>query len=283
MDRRALVARSTLAGLDARRLTIAAAVGVACLLAGPHATTLLCALLSEFALREFLMRLPTRPADRRAISAAFVVALPLQYALVWVGRAELLWMVPAFYAAIVLTAAAMSAPRGEHAMRRAAGIALAVATTVCGLSHAAALATLALPGADLRHGALLAWLLLVALLADALQDACDERIGRHPIAPAACPGKTWEGLAAGAALACAAGAALHGFTPFEARQAAVLALAVVLAGNGGRLLLAAADRRLGTRARAAGVGARNGVLARLDAIAFSAPAFFFLVRFLFQA
>lgn len=255
-------------------------VALPCVLLGPHATTLLCALLSELALRDFLMRAPTRAADRTAISAAFLVALPLQYALAWIGHAGLFAAFLPVYGGIVLAAMAAFAQDREHLLARVATLQFAVMVFVFGLSHVAALATLRLPGFDAHHGALLAWFLLVALLADELRAACGKWFGKHAIAPALGLDTSWEGLAGGAVLACGAGVAAHRLTPFAPAQAAVLAAAVVLAGLLGRLALATAGRMLGIKARGAG---HAGVLDRVDAVVFAAPVFFHLVRFWFAA
>jgi phosphatidate cytidylyltransferase len=257
------------------------AVAVPCVLLGPHATTILYALLSELALREFLLHADLRPADRPAVGAAFLVALPLQYALVWIGWYGLFAVFLPVYGCFVLAALTTVAQDSERFLERVARLQFGVMTCIYGLSHAAALAILDIPGSRPGNAALLVWFLLVAQLSDVLQYICGKLFGRHAVAPVLSPNKTWEGLVGGAALACAVGTALHRFTPFEAWQAAALALVIVVAGFFGGLVLSAIKRSIGVKDWGSSIPGHGGVLDRLDSVAFSAPIFFHLVRFWF--
>src|SRR6185295_17883201 len=55
----------------------------AALLTGGVGSVILFALVSFFALREFVTLAPTRPGDHRTLFWAFFVVVPLQYFLVW--------------------------------------------------------------------------------------------------------------------------------------------------------------------------------------------------------
>jgi len=259
------------------------AVAIPCVLLGPHATTLLYALLSELALREFLRHAGLRPGDRPAVAAAFVVALPLQYALVWIGWYGLFAVFLPVYGSFALAAMTTVAQDSERFLERVARLQFGVMVCIYGLSHAAALAMLDIPGYDTHQGTLLVWFLLVVQLSDVLQYVCGKLFGRHAVAPVLSPNKTWEGLVGGGALACAIGTALHGFTPFAPWQAAGLALVIVLAGFFGGLVLSAIKRSLGVKDWGASIPGHGGVLDRLDSVAFSAPIFFHLVRYWFTA
>jgi len=82
-------------------------------------------------------------------------------------------------------------------------------------------------------------------------------------------------------LANGLGAALHGFTPFDVRQAALLSLAIVIGGFVGGLVLSAVKRSLNAKDWGSSIPGHGGVLDRLDSIAFSAPIFFHLTRYWF--
>jgi len=259
------------------------AVAVPCVLLGPHATTLLYAALSALALREFLSHAGLHPADRPAVAAAFAIGLPLQYALVWVGWYGLFAVFLPVYGCFVLAAVTTVGQDSDHFLERVARLQFGVMTCVYGLSHAAALAMLEIPGSRPGNAALLVWFLLVAQLSDVLQYICGKLFGRRAVAPVLSPNKTWEGLVGGGALACTVGLALHGFTPFAAWQAGALALVVVVAGFFGGLVLSAIKRSLGVKDWGSSIPGHGGVLDRLDSIAFSAPIFFHLVRFWFAS
>jgi phosphatidate cytidylyltransferase len=275
------VVRNLVQRIDAWWLMVA--VAVPCVLLGPHATTILYALLSAFALREFLAHAEPRPADRPAVAAAFVVGLPLQYALVWIGWYGLFAVFLPVYGCFVLAAMTTVGQDSERFLERVARLQFGVMTCVYGLSHAAALAMLEIPGAPPGNAALLVWFLLVAQLSDVLQYICGKLFGRRAVAPVLSPNKTWEGLVGGGALACIVGMALHRFTPFAAWQAGALALVVVAAGFFGGLILSAVKRSVGVKDWGSSIPGHGGVLDRLDSIAFSAPIFFHLVRFWFAS
>ena len=259
------------------------AVALPCVLIGPHATTLLYAVLSGLALREFLAQASLHPADRPAVAAAFLVALPLQYALVWIGWYGLFAVFLPVYGCFALAAMTTVGQDSERFLERVARLQFGVMACIYGLSHAAALAILDIPNAGRGNAALLVWFLLVAQLSDVLQYVCGKLFGHHAVAPVLSPNKTWEGLVGGGALACAVGAALHPFTPFDAWQAAALALVVVTAGFFGGLVLSAMKRSLGIKDWGSSIPGHGGVLDRLDSVAFSAPIFFHLVRFWFAS
>ena len=257
-------------------------VALPCVLLGAHATTLLYALLSGLALREFLKHAGLHEADRPAVAATFLVALPMQYALVWVGWYGLFAVFLPVYGCFVLAAMTTIGQDSEHFLERIARLQFGVMTCLYGLSHTAALAMLDIPGVARGNAALLVWFLLVAQLSDVLQYVCGKLFGRHAVAPVLSPNKTWEGLLGGGTLACAVGASLHGFTPFATWQAAALALAIVVVGFFGGLVLSAMKRSLGIKDWGRSIPGHGGVLDRLDSVAFSAPIFFHLVRFWFS-
>src|SRR5262245_27202701 len=77
--------RATVDNLNARVYAwwvMIGVLGVAVWL-GLKAVIILFAIISFFALREFLTLTPTRRGDHRAIIASFFLALPGQYALIW--------------------------------------------------------------------------------------------------------------------------------------------------------------------------------------------------------
>ena len=275
------VVRNLVQRIDAWWLMVA--VAIPCVLLGPHATTVLYALLSGLALREFLRHAGLHRADRPAAIAALAVALPLQYTLVWIGWYGLFAVFLPVYGCFVLAAVATIGQDSDRFLERVARLQFGVMTCLYGLSHAAALAMLDIPGAGRGNAALLVWFLLVAQLSDVLQYCCGKLFGRRAVAPVLSPHKTWEGLVGGGTLACAVGASLHGFTPFLAWQAAALALIVVVAGFFGGLVLSAMKRSLGIKDWGSSIPGHGGVLDRLDSVAFSAPIFFHLVRFWFAA
>nr|WP_236589431.1 phosphatidate cytidylyltransferase [Ramlibacter aurantiacus] len=222
-------------------------VAVPLLAMGRIATTSLFALMSFMTLREFVSLTPTRRGDRLAMFLAFFVAIPFQYALTGAGWYGLFAVMLPVYGFFLLAAVSTFDGDTQHFLERVAKIQWAVIVCVYGVSHAPALLFLDIPGYDSGSGALLLYYLLIVQMSDVLQYVCGKLFGRHKVAPVLSPNKTWEGLLGGGALATALGAALHPFTPYSMEQAALMALAVVVTGFFGGLVLSAVKRSLGAK------------------------------------
>src|SRR6266404_1554458 len=104
--------------------------------------------------------------------------------------------------------------------------------------------------------------------------------GRHKLAPSLSPGKTWEGFVAGSL----AGIFVSFIALYDTRhtylsswQAAVLGLVVVLAAAAGDLFESMLKRDMEVKDTGRLLGGHGGMLDRLDALLFAAPAAYFLV------
>jgi phosphatidate cytidylyltransferase len=147
------------------------------------------------------------------------------------------------------------------------------------LSHVPALMTLSIPGYEGRNLLLIAFLVLVVQGSDVLQYIWGKLLGKHKVAPALSPSKTWEGLIGGVASATVLGAALHGITPFTPLEAALVALVICLMGFFGGLVMSAIKRDRGVKDWGSMIEGHGGILDRLDSVVFAAPIFFHLVRY----
>jgi len=104
--------------------------------------------------------------------------------------------------------------------------------------------------------------------------------GRHKLAPRLSPKKTWEGLLAGTA----AGIFVSFIALYDTRghyltswQAVVLGVVVVIAAVIGDLFESALKRDLEVKDTGNLLGGHGGVLDRIDALLFAAPAAYFVV------
>lgn len=150
---------------------------------------------------------------------------------------------------------------------------LGVAWIALGLAHLLLLRDLP------EHGRLAIFTVLLAVFADdTVAYLVGRLVGRHKLAPAMSPGKTWEGFIAGTAAAVAvAFFALYdqGFLSIPASLA--LGGAIALAGAAGDLFESALKRDLQVKDSGRLLGGHGGVLDRIDALLFAAPAAFYVV------
>jgi len=125
---------------------------------------------------------------------------------------------------------------------------------------------------------LMVFLVLIAQASDVFQFLCGKAFGRHRLAPAISPHKTVEGLLGGVLLSSALGALVYWLTPFPRPVAALLAIAITLAGTTGGLILSAMKRRRGIKDWGQMIQGHGGVLDRADSVLLSAPLVYYLLR-----
>jgi phosphatidate cytidylyltransferase len=235
--------------------------------------------ISFYALREFITLLNTRRADHPAIAAAFFVALPVQYALVWSGWYGLFAVFIPVYAFLLLPILSCLGGDTQRFLERTSKVQWGLMVSVYCISHVPALVMLDIPGFEGRNLLLIAFLVIVVQGSDVLQYVWGKLLGKHKVAPELSPSKTWEGLIGGVASATLLGAALHGITPFGVWQAAGLSLVLCLMGFLGGLVMSAIKRDRGVKDWGTLIEGHGGMLDRLDSVVFAAPVFFHLVRY----
>jgi len=250
----------------------------------PAATVALFALISFWALREFITLTPTRPSDHRALFWVFFLCTPLQFLLVGLKWYSLFSIFIPVYAFLLIPARIAMAGDCRRFLERTAKIQAGLLICVYCLSYAPALlTTLALPdespGANAR---LLFFFVLIVQLSDALQYAWAHVPSKHVIVPTVSPTRTWEGLLGGTASVAMIGALLWWATPFKVWEAAGMSAITALMGFAGGLTLSAIKRDRGVKDYGTLVPGHGGVLDRIDSLCFAAPVFFHVARWLFS-
>ncbi len=136
-----------------------------------------------------------------------------------------------------------------------------------------------------EHGRLAAFTVLLAVFADDTAAYGAGRLfGRHKLAPALSPGKTWEGFFAGTAVAIAVVFfALYETGFMDGWHSVVLGGAIALAGAAGDLFESALKRDLDVKDSGHMLGGHGGMLDRIDATLFAVVAAFYVVLAFGQA
>jgi phosphatidate cytidylyltransferase len=253
-------------------------IGIA-FLAGRAGVILLFAFCSFAALREFVTLINTKRADHWALAAAFFVALPVQYYLLWAEQYGIYSIFIPVYAFLFMPIIAVLRGDTERFLVRIAEVQWALMICVFCASHVPALLTLHIPGYEGRNVLLIAFLVIVVQLSDVLQYVWGKLFGKTRIAPRLSPSKTVEGFAGGVISASLIGAALWWVTPFTPLQAGLLAFVITLMGFFGGLVMSAIKRDRGVKDWGHLIEGHGGLIDRLDSVVFSAPVFFHLVRY----
>jgi len=261
---------------------IMVAILLGTLASGPGGATVVFALISFLALREFITATPTRHADYHSLFAAFFLVLPYQYWLVhtrWHGMFTI--MIPV-YAFVVLPI--LMALRGDATdfLERAARTQWGLMVCVYFISHIPMLLHLPFPPLPMGNEGLVLFLVIVVQGSDVLQYVWGKLCGRRPVAPALSPRKTWEGLIGGVLSASALGAGLHWLTPCNPWQAFVMALILCFLGFFGGLVMSAIKRARGIKDWGTLIEGHGGMMDRMDSLCFSAPLYFHLLSWYFR-
>jgi phosphatidate cytidylyltransferase len=257
-------------------MAIVFAVAIA---AGPGGATILFALLSFLAFREFITLTPSALGDHRALFWAFFVVIPVQYWLVWTRWYGLFSIFIPVYAFLWTAMRIALAGDARDFLVRTARIQWGLMVCVFFVSHAPMLLTLQVPGFEGRGALLLLFLVLVAQSSDVFQYVWGKLCGRRKIAPVLSPNKTVEGLVGGALTASALGAALWRITPFTWWQAGLLSLLITAMGFFGGLVMSAIKRDRGVKDYGSSLPGHGGIMDRIDSLCFAAPVFFHVVRY----
>jgi phosphatidate cytidylyltransferase len=230
----------------------------------------LVAVAAVVAVHEFVtMARPLRPLA----PAAYIGTV---LALIGAEKGGVTWMLAGFLTcflvgfalnAISTTRAAATAAIGSTVMG-AAWIGL-------GLGH-----LILLRGTHVQPRLLAFTVLLTVFAADTFAYFGGRIFGRHKMAPALSPGKTWEGFAVGSIV----GIFVSFVALYQDRdhyltmwQAVVLGLVVVLAAAAGDLFESMLKRDMQVKDTGSLLGGHGGVLDRVDALLFASAAAFYLV------
>jgi phosphatidate cytidylyltransferase len=257
-----------------------AAVFFAALLVDSRLSLVFFALLSFWALKEYVTLLETRPADHRALFWAFV-AVPAQYVLAGVGWYGMFVLFIPVYMFLFLPIRLVLAGEPRGFVRSASQLQWGLMAFVFGLSHLGNLLRFADPrlGAGVNGRTLVLFLVFVTEMSDVLQYVWGKLLGRTKILPTISPNKTWEGFVGGVLSASALSLTIRFLTPFPVWETLVVSLLIGVVGFFGGAVMSAVKRDLGTKDFGSIIPGHGGVLDRVDSLCYSAPVFFHYVRF----
>jgi phosphatidate cytidylyltransferase len=252
---------------------------------GAVAATLLFAVVSFLALREFITLTHTRRGDHRALLAVFFVVVPLQYLLVGRSAFNLFTVFIPVYAFVALPVLAALGNDATRFLERTAKIQWGTMVCVYGMSHTPALLLLSFKGYEERGAFLVLYLVLVVASAQIVQEIASRRVRRRPVARQISRSFSWRVWLIGALVGALVGGLLYWVTPFKPAQSFLIGFVAAGCGTLGELVMKALKRDAGVRRwgnRAAVTGA-VGLLDRVAPLCFAAPVFFHSLRVYFSA
>jgi phosphatidate cytidylyltransferase len=253
-------------------------------MSGPVGATLVVALFSFLALREFITLVHTRRGDHRSLLLAFFAVLPLQFIFVGTRSFDLFSVFIPVYVFLTIPVVSALAGDPQRFLERNAVIQWGIMVCVYGFSHLPALLLLELPRHAGRGAFLLFFMVVVTAFAQIAQELASRRMRRRPLARHIDRSFSWRSWLAGMLAAALLGAALWWITPFDAPRAAAMAALAGGTGTLGEFVMRALKKDAGVRfwGNRSSVTGAVGLLDRVAPLCFAAPVFFHSVRWFFR-
>ena len=131
---------------------------------------------------------------------------------------------------------------------------------------------------------LLSFFFLILMGADTGAYYVGRAIGKHKLAPAISPGKTWEGVAGGVVVGLVLATVAHFwfFPELPLKWTLPLAAVMIVLGILGDLTESALKRAAGAKDAAKILPGHGGALDRLDSLLFNAPLIYYFAHFYFS-
>lgn len=256
---------------------VMAAVFLGAVAVHPAVSLVFFALMSFWALKEYVTLLKTRPQDHATLFWAFA-SVPAQYWLVHIKWYGVFIIFIPVYMFLLLPVTLVLARETKGFVASASQIHWGLMAFVFGLSHLGYLLQLpALPVGAADGRALVLFVVFVVEMSDVLQYMWGKLLGRHKVLPSVSPNKTWEGLVGGVLSAALLALPLRFLTPFSPLETVLVALGVCIAGFLGGAVMSAVKRDFGVKDFGALIPGHGGMLDRVDSLCWSVPLFFHYV------
>ncbi|MCG3194777.1 MAG: hypothetical protein DIJKHBIC_04044 [Thermoanaerobaculia bacterium] len=249
------------------------------LLGGNKALIVFFALISFWALKEFITLLPTRPADHGALVLAFL-SIPIQYYWIWTGWYGMFIIFIPVYMFLALPIRLVLSGETSGFVASASQLQWGLMAFVFGLSHLCYLSTFPdFAGTKADGRTVVLFLVFVVEISDVLQYIWGKTLGRHKVIPLVSPNKTWEGLVGGVISASALSLVIRFLTPFALWECVAVALLITVVGFFGGAVMSAVKRDYGVKDFSSLIPGHGGVLDRLDSLCWAAPVFLHYIRY----
>lgn len=253
-------------------------------ISGPLGATLLFALFSFLALREFITLVHTERSDHRTLIVAFFVLLPIQYMICGTRFFDLFTVFLPVYGFLVLPIVSALAGDPRRFLERNAKIQWGVMVCVYGLSHAPALLLLDIPGNTGRGAFLLFFLVMVVAASQIAQEIATRALRRRPVARQISRSYSMRAWWIGTLTGALAGLLLYWITPFKAGQALAMAFLTAGAAGFGGLVMKALKKDAGVLywGNRSSITGAVGLLDRIAVLCFAAPVLFHSARWYYR-
>jgi phosphatidate cytidylyltransferase len=259
---------------------VMAAVFLGAVTSSRTSAILLIALLSFWAMKEFITLIDTRRADHGALLWSFLT-IPVQYYWIRVGWYGMFIIFVPVYMFLALSFRLVFAGETAGFVASASRIQWGLMAFVFGLSHLAFLAVMPAMAPHVSGRTLLLFVACVVEISDVCQYVWGKTMGRHKVMPSVSPNKTWEGLIGGVLSACLLSLSIRFLTPFTPAACLGFSLLICSCGFLGGAVMSAVKRDLGVKDFGDAIPGHGGVLDRIDSLCYAGPVFLHVFRYVY--
>lgn len=239
------------------------------------------AFISFLTFREFVALTPTKVSDHWALVVSFYIVIPLQYLLIGLDQYLLFTLFIPVYLFLLLPVLMSIGHDNELFLERVAKIQWGLMLSVYCVSHAPALMNFEIVRFGSSASLMLLFFLLIVFIGDLFVVMASSFFGGKTLRDN--PHKTMKGIAVGGFAAILLGYALFWMTPFRTWQALIMAIAIVVCGALGDIVMASIKRSLGSRFMDGDKYLGRGTLERLAPLMFAAPVYYHITQNYFNA
>ncbi|EPC7892083.1 phosphatidate cytidylyltransferase, partial [Escherichia coli] len=205
--------------------------------------------------------------------------IPLNYLLIGLNCFELFLLFIPLFGFLILATWRVFVGEPSGFLHTVSAIFCGWIMTVFALSHTAWL--LMLPTTNIQGEALLVLFLLALTESnDIAQYLWGKSCGRRKVVPKVSPGKTLEGLVGGVITTMIVSLIIGPLlTPLDTLQALLAGLLIGISGFCGDVVMSAIKRDVGVKDSGKLLPGHGGLLDRIDSLIFTAPVFFYFIRY----
>lgn len=253
----------------------------AAIIAGKIAATILFALVSFLALKEYFSLIPTRRIDRNVLFWAYL-SIPFQYYWAYIGWYGMFIIFIPVYVFLLLPFRTVLLGKPDGFIRSVGTIHWGLMVTVFTISHIAFLYVLPEDKSPAGGVGLTIYLVVLTQFNDVAQYLWGKSLGKKKILPKVSPNKTWAGMLGGVVTTSLVGLALSPyFTPLNLLEGFFAGMIIGLAGFIGDVVISAFKRDLGIKDCGNMLPGHGGIMDRMDSMTYAAPLFFHYLYYLY--
>lgn len=252
----------------------------AAIILGKEAVTILFALISFLALKEYFSLIPTRRIDRNVLFWAYL-SIPFQYYWAYIGWYGMFIIFIPVYIFLLLPFRTVLLGKNKGFIRSVGTIHWGLMITVFTISHIAFLYVLPQEVSPAGGVGLTIYLVVCTQFNDVAQFLWGKSLGKKKILPVVSPNKTWAGMLGGVLTTSLVGLAMSPFfTPLNPLEGFLAGTIIGLAGFIGDVVISAFKRDLGIKDCGNMLPGHGGILDRVDSMTYAAPLFFHYLYYL---